>query len=334
MRRAFRYFLISILSIVFTLIAVGIIYIVADTHSRIQLQDNKETYSTEEVEELMSEAKAEGRKGVLDSIKESLENGNTVISVLKSLYPEYIVVAANSKYNFVEINDELAKNNFNIDNLSEDELGRYVYSSDGELTSRFGIDVSSHQGDIDWEAVKAEGVEFVFVRAVYRGYGTGKLVIDEKCLQNIEGAQAVGIDVGVYVFSQAISQAEVLEEASTVIGLLDGYTLQLPIVFDVEKVADSSARTNALTVQERTDLTKAFLEAVKNAGYQPMFYHNTEMGAMLLDLTQLTEYPKWFAGYNREFYWPYEYDIWQYSETGRVNGINGNVDLDIWLEGN
>lgn len=332
MRRAFRYFLISILSIVFTLIAVGVIYIVADTHSRIQLQDNKETYSTEEVEELMSEAKAEGRKGVLDSIKESLENGNTVISVLKSLYPEYIVVAANSKYNFVEINDELAKNNFNIDNLSEDELGRYVYSSDGELTSRFGIDVSSHQGDIDWEAVKAEGVEFVFVRAVYRGYGTGKLVIDEKCLQNIEGAQAVGIDVGVYVFSQAISQAEVLEEASTVIGLLDGYTLQLPIVFDVEKVADSSARTNALTVQERTDLTKAFLEAVKNAGYQPMFYHNTEMGAMLLDLTQLTEYPKWFAGYNREFYWPYEYDIWQYSETGRVNGINGNVDLDIWLQ--
>ena len=332
MRRAFRYFLISILSIVFTLIAVGVIYIVADTHSRIQLQDNKETYSTEEVEELMSEAKAEGRKGVLDSIKESLENGNTVISVLKSLYPEYIVVAANSKYNFVEINDELAKNNFNIDNLSEDELGRYVYSSDGELTSRFGIDVSSHQGDIDWEAVKAEGVEFVFVRAVYRGYGTGKLVVDEKCLQNIEGAQAVGIDVGVYVFSQAINQAEVLEEASTVIGLLDGYTLQLPIVFDVEKVADSTARTNALTVQERTDLTKTFLEAVKNAGYQPMFYHNTEMGAMLLDLTQLTEYPKWFAGYNREFYWPYEYDIWQYSETGRVNGINGNVDLDIWLQ--
>ena len=332
MRRAFRYFLISILSIVFTLIAVGVIYIVADTHSRIQLQDNKETYSTEEVEELMSEAKAEGRKGVLASIKESLENGNNVISVLKSLYPEYIVVAANSKYNFVEINDELAKNNFNIDNLSEDELGRYVYSSDGELTSRFGIDVSSHQGDIDWEAVKAEGVEFVFVRAVYRGYGTGKLVIDEKCLQNIEGAQAVGIDVGVYVFSQAINQAEVLEEASTVIGLLDGYTLQLPIVFDVEKVADSTARTNALTVQERTDLTKTFLEAVKNAGYQPMFYHNTEMGAMLLDLTQLTEYPKWFAGYNREFYWPYEYNIWQYSETGRVNGINGNVDLDIWLE--
>ncbi len=331
MKKAFRYFLISIISIVFTLLAVGIIYIVADTHSRIKIQD-KESYSTEEVEALMNEAKAEGRKNVLDSIKESLENGNTVISVLKSLYPEYIVVAANSKYNFVAIDNDLTKNKFDIDNLSEDDNGRYVYSDDGKTTSRFGIDVSSHQGDIDWNAVKSEGVEFAFIRAVYRGYGTGKLVVDEKCIQNIEGAQAAGIDVGVYVFSQAINQAEVLEEASTVIGMLDGYTLQLPIVFDVEKVADSSARTSGLSVQDRTDLTKTFLEAVKNAGYQPMFYHNTEMGAMLLDLTQLTEYPKWFAGYNKEFYWPYEYEIWQYSETGRVEGINGNVDLDIWLQ--
>ncbi|MBR1622859.1 MAG: glycoside hydrolase family 25 protein, partial [Pseudobutyrivibrio sp.] len=238
---------------------------------------------------------------------------------------------ANSKYNFVPINESLAKNSFDIDNLTETETGKYSYVVDEQTVSRFGIDVSSHQGDIDWEAVAADGVEFAFIRAVYRGYGTGKLVVDEKCIQNIEGAQAAGIDVGVYVFSQAVTQAEVLEEASTVLNLLDGYSLQLPIVFDVEKVNDSQARTNALSVDERTSLTITFLEAVKNAGFEPMIYHNTEMGAMLLDLTQLTEYPKWFAGYNREFYWPYEYNVWQYSESGRVNGINGDVDLDIWL---
>lgn len=326
----------SILSIFFTLLAVGVIYIVADTHSRIQIQDDKKTgltsssYSSEEVEALVDQAEAQGRSNVLTSIKESLENGNTVISILKSLYPEYIVVAANSKYNFVPIDESLPKNNYDIDNLT-DENGMYVYTKDGQVTSKFGIDVSSHQGDIDWEAVADEGVEFAFIRAVYRGYGTGKLVVDEKCLENIEGAQAAGIDVGVYVFSQAISQAEVLEEAGTVIDLLDGYTLQLPIVFDVEKVGDSQARTNSLTVEERTNLTIAFLEAVKNAGYEPMVYHNTEMGAMLVDLTQLTDYPKWFAGYNKEFYWPYEYDIWQYSENGSLNGINGKVDFDIWL---
>ena len=330
MKRAFRYFLISFLSIFFTLIAVGIIYIVADTHSRIEIEDGQ-TFSSDEVEALVDEAKAEGRKSVLDSIRESLENGNTIVSVLKSLYPEYIVVAANSKYNFVPIDDNLAKNDYDINNLLESETGKYSYVVDNQDVSRFGIDVSSHQGDIDWNAVAADGVQFAFIRAVYRGYGTGKLLVDEKCIENIEGAQAAGIDVGVYVFSQAVNQAEVLEEASTVLNLLEGYTLQLPIVFDVEKVADSQARTNSLSVEERTNLTIAFLDAVKNAGYDPMFYHNTEMGAMLLDLNQLTDYPKWFAGYNKEFYWPYEYDLWQYSESGRINGIKGDVDLDIWL---
>ena len=331
MKKAFRYFLISILSIIFTLLAVAVIYIVADTKSRIEIEDGT-TYSSEEVEELVDEAKAEGRQSILDSIKESLENGNTIISVLKSLYPEYIVVAANSKYNFVPINDALSQNNYDIANLVEDEKGHYSYVVDGEIQSAFGIDVSSHQGDIDWQAVADDGVEFAFIRAVYRGYGTGKLVVDEKCIQNIEGAQAAGIDVGVYVFSQAVNQAEILEEASAVLTLLNGYTLQLPVVFDVEKVTDSSARTNALTVEERTILTQNFLHAMENAGYDTMIYHNTEMGAMLLDFTELTEYKKWFAGYNKEFYWPYEFDYWQYSETGTVDGINGNVDLDIMFK--
>ncbi|MBR4707793.1 MAG: glycoside hydrolase family 25 protein [Pseudobutyrivibrio sp.] len=332
MKKAFRYFLISFLSIFFTLVAVGIIYIVADTHSRIQIEDGQ-TYTSDEVEALVDEAKEEGRVSVLSSIKESLENGNTVISVLKSLYPEYIVVAANQKYNFVPINETLAKNNYKIDNLViDEEKGRFSYMEDNQVTSRFGIDVSSHQGDIDWQAVAADGVEFAFIRAVYRGYGTGKLVIDEKCLQNIDGAQANGIDVGLYVFSQAITEDEVLEEANTVISILEGRSLQLPIVFDVEKVSDSEARTNALSVQDRTDLTIAFLKAIENAGFDTMIYHNTEMGAMLLDLTQLTEYKKWFAGYNPEFYWPYEFDLWQYSESGSVSGIKGPVDLDIYLK--
>ncbi len=339
MKRAFRYFLVSILSIFFTLVAVGVIYIIADTHNRINIYEG-DAYTSEQVKELVDEAKdegleegiEEGRISILDSLKDSLEDGSTVISVLKSLYPEYIVVAANSKYNFVPINDSLAKNDYDINNLVVDETtGLYSYQVDGETISKFGIDVSSHQGDIDWQAVADDGVTFAFIRAVYRGYGTGKLVVDEKCIQNIEGAQAAGIDVGVYVFSQAINEQEVLEEASTVQNLLEGYTLQLPVVFDVEKVADSSARTNALSVEERTSLTKTFLESMESYGFDTMIYHNTEMGAMLLDLTQLTEYKKWFAGYNKEFYWPYEYDLWQYSETGRVDGINGNVDLDIWL---
>ncbi|MBR5636070.1 MAG: glycoside hydrolase family 25 protein [Pseudobutyrivibrio sp.] len=334
MKKAFRYIIISILSIILTLVVVCVLFVAIDTKSSVDVEvEEGQIYSSEEVEALVDEAKEEGRVSVLDSLRESLENGNTIISVLKSFYPEYIVVAANQKYNFVPINEELTKSAFNIDNLVEDEeTGRYSYVEDGNVTSKFGIDVSSHQGDIDWQAVADDGVEFAFIRAVYRGYGTGKLVVDENCIKNIEGAQAAGIDVGVYVFSQAISEDEVLEEASTVLNLLDGYELQLPVVFDVEKVADSEARTNALSVEDRTQLTKAFLQKIEEAGYKGMIYHNTEMGAMLLDLTQLTEYPKWFAGYNKEFYWPYEYQLWQYSESGSVKGIKGNVDLDLWLQ--
>ncbi len=335
MKKALKYFFISIITIFITLILVGVIFLVLDTRKRIEVNDVQvgQTYTSEEVEAMVDEAKEEARISVLDSLREALESGNTIISVLKSFYPDYIVVAANQKYNFVPINDQLAKNDFSIDNLVIDEQnGRYSYVKDNATTSRFGIDVSSHQGDIDWQAVKEDGVEFAFIRAVYRGYGTGKIVVDEKFIENLEGAQAAGIEVGAYVFSQAISEEEVLEEASTVLNLLQGYELQLPIVFDVEKVSDSEARTHALSVEERTNLTIKFLEAIKAAGYSPMVYHNTEMGAMLIDLTKLTDYPKWFAGYNKEFYWPYEYQVWQYSESGRVNGIKGNVDLDLWLQ--
>ncbi|MCR4694547.1 MAG: glycoside hydrolase family 25 protein [Pseudobutyrivibrio sp.] len=334
MRKTIRYIIISIISVVLTLLVVGIISINIFSNQKAEelAIDPDVTYTAEEAEELIEDAKQEGRISVLNDIRLSLEKGDTVISILKSLYPEYIVVAANSKYNFVPIESSLAKNNYEIDNLTEDtENGRLFYQEDGQVVSHFGIDVSSHQGDIDWAKVKEDGVEFAIIRAVYRGYGTGKLVVDEYCTKNIEGAKAAGIKVGVYVFSQAINQDEVKEEAATVENLISGYDIDLPVVFDVEKVNDSQGRANKLSVDERTDLTIAFLEDMESKGYDTMIYHNTEMGAMLLDLNRLTDYKKWFAGYNKEFYWPYQFDLWQYSETGQVSGVNSNVDLDIWL---
>ena len=333
MKRAFRYFLISILSIIFTLIAVGIIYIVADTHSRIKLQDNKETYSSEEVEELVSEAKEEGRNSVLDSIKESLENGNAIISVLKSLYPEYIVVAANSKYNFVEINQDLSKNNFDIDNLSEDELGRYVYKTDGELTSRFGIDVSSHQGDIDWNAAREDGVEFAMLRIGVRGYAEdGILKADEMFAKNFDEARDAGIDLGVYFYSQAVSAEEAEEEARFVLQLLDGRTLEYPVVFDWENVDTGSTdiipRTEDVMPQTLTLSAISFCETVKEAGYDTMIYTNKKLAYLKYDMRQLQNYPIWLALYSKELTYYYDFDIWQYG-TGTVEGIDGEVDYNI-----
>ena len=165
-----------------------------------------------------------------------------------------------------------------------------------------------------------------------RGYGTeGKLVEDEYFEQNIKGALQAGIKVGVYFYSQAITDAELLEEANLVLEKIKPYNVELPIVYDVEKVNGGKGRANDLSVEDRTRLTALFCQTVQDAGYKPMIYHNMEMATLMLDLGQLEQYDKWFAYYNDDLYYPYAYKVWQYSEKGAVDGINEEVDLNIWF---
>ncbi|MCF0131458.1 MAG: hypothetical protein HUJ71_06995 [Pseudobutyrivibrio sp.] len=290
------------------------------------------TYTQDEVDALLEQAKHDGETSLLATIKRALEEGETPLAVFKSLYPEYIVVASQGMYHFVDILDDITHHGYNPNNLViDEENGICTYVENGVVTSKKGIDVSSHQGKIDWNKVADDGVEFAFVRAVYRGYESGKLVEDEFCKKNLKGASDADIDVGVYVFSQAITTEEAIEEADMVLDIISDYDIKLPVVYDIERVSNSKARMNQLSVQERTDITKAFLEYVSSKGYDVMIYHNTEMGALLIDLTQLDEYDKWFAGYTLEMYWPYNYRIWQYSESGKVDGIKSNVDLNIMM---
>ena len=206
------------------------------------------------------------------------------------------------------------------------------YMQDGQVVSHKGIDVSKHQGNIDWTKVAADGVEFAFIRVGLRGYGTeGKLVEDEYFEQNVKGALQAGIKVGVYFYSQAITDEELLEEANLVLEKVKPYNIELPIVFDVEKVSGGKGRANELSVEERTRLTALFCQTIQDAGYKPMIYHNMEMGTLMLDLGQLEQYDKWFAYYNDDLYYPYAYKVWQYSEKGAVDGINEEVDLNIWF---
>ena len=152
---------------------------------------------------------------------------------------------------------------------------------------------------------------------------------DEYFEQNITGALSAGIKVGVYFYTQAINEEELMEEANFVLEKIAPYRIECPVVFDVEKVSGDDGRMNSLTVEERTNLTLLFCQTIENAGYKPMIYHNMEMGALLLDLAKLENYDKWFAYYNADFYYPYQYEIWQYTDNGTVNGIDGPVDLNI-----
>lgn len=295
-------------------------------------------YSEDEVNLMIAEAisstqsttRAQVTEEILSQLQGSLESGTTVVESLRPLYPDDIVVVSNGQFHFVPIRDDLKQHNLIQENIQILENGELQYLENGEVISHKGIDVSRYQGDIDWNAVAADGVEYAIIRVGVRGYGEeGKLVLDEKFEQNVQGATAAGIKVGVYFFTQAITEEESIEEANLVLEAIEGYDITYPIVYDVEKTGSASGRMNQLTVEERTRMARIFIDRIKDAGYTPMIYANMEMWAVLIDMSQFEDVEKWFAYYGTELYFPYEYAIWQYSDTGRVAGIQGDVDMNI-----
>ena len=203
----------------------------------------------------------------------------------------------------------------------------YLTCIAGESVS--GIDVSYHQGDIDWEQVKASGIEFVMMRVGYRGYGeSGKLVEDTNFQANIRGASDAGLKIGVYFFSQALNLAEVEEEVDFLLERIEGWEIAMPVVYDWEYVSDE-ARTANMDARTLTDCSRHFCELVEEAGYQPMIYFNRNQAAHLLHLEELTDYPFWLAAYTDRMGFAYKVDMWQYTDNGRVPGIEGPVDVDV-----
>lgn len=207
--------------------------------------------------------------------------------------------------------------------------GLRYYAENGTKNSLIGIDVSSHQKEIDWKKVKAAGVEFAIIRVGLRGYGTGALVVDEYFHTNIKAALNAGIKVGVYIFSQAITPEEAIEEAELVLKEIKGYKITFPVVYDPEDISGDTARTDDLNGEQLTEHCIAFCETVKEAGYTPMIYVNKRWALTRLDMTRLTDYDIWLATYVEEPNYPYQFTMWQYSSSGKVNGISGNVDLNI-----
>ena len=286
-------------------------------------------YTEEELNQLILEREEIAVDALLADIKSDFDNGKSTVDILRSLYPELTVLAADGKYHFFELNENLALNPYINSQFQVDENGFIAYNDD-TMTSKKGIDVSKFQGEIDWNKVKTDGVEYAFIRMGYRGYGSsGKMVTDETFEDNIKGAIANGIDVGVYFFSQAVTEEEAIEEANYVLDAIEGYDITYPIVIDIEEVTDPDARTADLTKEQWTKNCIAFCETVKNAGYTPMIYGNLKTFFIMLDMEQLEDYDKWFAQYDTEVYFPYEFTIWQYTDEGTVDGISADVDLNV-----
>ena len=194
--------------------------------------------------------------------------------------------------------------------------------------TRRGVDVSQYQEEVDWDQVRDAGFDFAFIRIGYRGYSIGQIKPDELARDHLAGAKAAGLDVGVYFYAQAISPEEAAEEARWCLDFLSGESLDLPVVYDWEWVS-TDARTGGMDQATLTECAKTFCETIENSGYQAMIYFNTHIARDLLDLEQLAEYPFWLAQYKTQMDFPHRVDLWQYTETGSVPGIKGDVDIDL-----
>lgn len=307
--------------------------------------------ATEDYEELLSELENDGyipkdevdemisnnTVSIKDMIRSSLENGDGVLMMLENLYDDMIVVPNYGRYNFFNIDSTLKASEIDKSKLiypvKNEETGKYegeALYDDGNVKAKKVIDVSKFQGDIDWQRVKDDGVEAAYIRLGYRGYSSGEIVVDEKYEDNISACNELGIDCGVYFFTEAVNEEEAREEADFCIENLGEYSTALPIAIDVEESANlSKSRTKDLSKEQRTLNVIAFCERIREKGYEPIIYGNLKSLMIMMDISSLEDYDKWFAYYHYPLRFPYKIKMWQYSATRKVDGIEGDVDLNL-----
>ncbi len=266
--------------------------------------------------------------------------------------PEFIPIINNRVYDFFDEDDtiilddsyygdiwlqaftDLPRHSYNYAGLKF-RNGRYTYSENGTQISKTGIDVSYHQGEIDWQRVAADGIDFAIMRVGYRGYETGEINLDDRFHTYINGALDAGLEVGVYFYSQAVTAEEAIEEANFVMEQVQRYDITFPIVYDWEITEADNARTNEIAPYTVTECAAAFCDTIADGGYMPMVYGSLKFALFKLDMSKLKDYGFWYAeykhGYSEPMY-PYDFKIWQYASDGRVDGIEGDVDLNICFD--
>ena len=205
---------------------------------------------------------------------------------------------------------------------------KYTFNGDGSLNTGtvMGIDISKHNGNIDWNAVKNSGVQYVILRCGYRGSASGVLVEDQKFKSNIQGATAAGLKVGIYFFSQAVNEVEAVEEASMTLSLIKKYRITYPVYIDVES---ANGRADGISKAARTSVINAFCQTIRNSGYTPGLYANKNWLTEKINTGALGGCKIWLAQYVAAPTYGGRYEMWQYSSRGSIAGIKGNVDLNV-----
>ena len=250
------------------------------------------------------------------------------------------VTGNDGKPAYYDVIEDFPKNKYNLNEYLEIENGVLSYKDDATYTKR-GIDLSKHQGTIDFAKAKENGIDFVMLRVASRGYETGNITIDDKFVEYCTGAMTAGLPIGVYMFSQAITDVEAVEEANYAIAASLNYNVTYPVACYLDEVDADHNRTKKLTNQDRTAIVKKFCDTVISYGKKPIICASRDYMISKLDLPELEGYDFWIRnnvevkeneeGVQELSYsnYPYKYSMWQYSDKGSVEGISGTVNLDF-----
>lgn len=320
----------KLLFLVFTLVLCGC----NNTNNNVKIPEEESVVNDSDF--LESESPADNSLILSEpNIEESgTSDGNSALSEIEKTVhteeaTEFVFVDKKRIEHSMPIDDNIEMHSYNWEGLITEGEYKY-YFENAELKSQIGIDVSEYQGEIDWDLVKSAGIDFAFIRLGYRGYGeNGSLNIDSKFEENISGALEAGLEVGVYFFSQAVSEEEAVTEAVFILEHIQMYEISYPIAYDLEFIEDSAARTDGLTKGQLTANCIAFCQEIENAGYVSLIYTDLLREATILDLKSLSDYAIWYSDYEDIPQTPYQFEFWQFTEKGQVNGISGYVDINI-----
>lgn len=244
----------------------------------------------------------------------------------KELVKSIQVRHADGSREWVDVNEEIPRNKYDLSNLKYKKPVMKYYEDD-KAVSKCGVDISANRGEVDFDKLKSAGCDFVMIKVGARGYSSGKLVLDTEYEQNLKAAKKAGLDIGVYFCSQAITRSEAREEADELLDAISGYSVKYPVAFVMETVVDDMARIESLDMTERTQIAKAFMNRIEDAGYQPMIYGDKEWLLTMVDMEELQEYDVWFAQDSDEPEYPYEFGMWQYDSDASIKGIKGDAAM-------
>lgn len=230
---------------------------------------------------------------------------------------------------WIEISENIPLYTYDFTNLKISG-GKMTYYQDGEKSSWLGVELSKSSGQVDFEALKASGVDFVMIRLGSRGYESGLISLDENFVSNITGAQAAGLEVGVSFFSQAVTVTEAVEEAEFVVSNLVPYKITYPVAFVMEYIANDDARIDILDQDKKTQIAEAFLSYVEKEGYHPILYGNMNwlLGELIPDQL-LVDYDVWLNDQSTVPDYPYQFRMWRYATQQEVAGVENATSYTI-----